>query len=246
MIEQYFTNEYTGAPFVLFDAGHLISMGIIALACLSMLYFRQVWNESAKRNFRYALAGFLLIAEFSWHAWSVYYGTWSIQTNLPLHLCSVSVWLSVIMLTAKNYSIYELMYFLGVGGALQAVITPDAGIYGLPHFRAVQTLAGHGAIVLAALYMTWVEGYRPTWKSFKTVVIWTNVYMTVVFFINLAIGSNYLFIAHKPEFPTLIDMLAPWPWYILQLEILALAVCFVLYIPFMVKDWAAGREAVSA
>jgi len=245
-MEQFFTKDYTGAPFVLFDSGHLISMALIAAICFSMLYFRNVWDERSRRNFRYGLAVFLTIAELSWQAWSVYYGTWTIQTNLPFHLCSVFVWLSVIMLVNKSYTIYELAYFLGIGGAMQAVITPDAGIYGLPHFRAVQTLAGHGGIVLAALYMTWVEGYRPTWKSFKTVVIWTNIYMVIVFFINLAIGSNYMFIAHKPEFPSLLDLLAPWPWYILELEVLALVICFILYLPFMVKDWAAGRETVSA
>jgi len=91
-----------------------------------------------------------------------------------------------------------------------------------------------------------VEGFRPTWKSFKTVVIWTNIYMAIVFFINLALGSNYMFIAHKPDFPTLIDMLSPWPWYILELEVLALVICFILYLPFMAKDLATGREPVSA
>ena len=150
------------------------------------------------------------------------------------------------MLIKKNTTIYELAYFLGIGGAMQALITPDAGIYGLPHFRAVQTLAAHGGIVLAALYMTIVEGLRPTWQSFKRVFQWTNIYVVIVFFINLAIGSNYLFIAHKPEFPTLIDLLAPWPWYILELEVVAFAVCFILYIPFMLKDWATGRQPVTA
>ena len=85
--------------------------------------------------------------------------------------------------------------------------------------------------------MTIVEGYRPTLKSFKRVLIWTNIYMVAVFFINLAIGSNYLFIAHKPEFPTLIDVLAPWPWYILELEVIALVVFGVMYLPFFIKDW---------
>ena len=91
---------------------------------------------------------------------------------------------------------------------------------------------------MAPLYMTWVEGYRPTWKSFRTVFVWTNIYMVVIFFFNLAIGSNYLFIAHKPEFPTLLDALAPWPWYILELELIALAICLLLYLPYIIKDRA--------
>jgi hypothetical integral membrane protein (TIGR02206 family) len=93
--------------------------------------------------------------------------------------------------------------------------------------------------------MTIVEGYRPTWESFKRVFLWTNIYMIVVFFINLAIGSNYLFIAHKPDFPTLIDMLAQWPWYIVQLELIAFTVCLILYLPFAISDRYRAKQPIA-
>lgn len=245
-MEQFFTKDYTGAPFDLFSPAHLTVLGVIALIGFSFIVARKLWGEDTKRMFRYGLATWIIIWELGWHVWSIYAGTWTIQTNLPLHICSIFVWLSAIMLINKNKTVFELAYFLGIGGATQALLTPDAGIYGLPHFRAVQTLAAHGGIVLAALYMTIIEGFRPTWGSFKRVFLWTNAYMIVIFFLNLAIGSNYLFIAHKPEFPTLIDMLAPWPWYILELEVIALAICFVLYIPFAIKDWAGKGKTVPA
>jgi len=244
-MEEYFTPDYTGAPFVLFNAPHLAALGVILLIALSFIFARKLWGETTRRNFRYFLAGWLILSEITWQAWNAYYGLWSIQTMLPFHLCSIFLWLSVYMLLTKNQPIYELAYFLGIGGALQALITPDAAQYGFPHFRAFQTFAAHGGIFLAGLYMTIVEGYRPTLKSFKRVIIWTNVYMVFVFFLNLAIGSNYLFIGHKPEFPTLIDALAPWPWYILELEVVALVILGVMYIPFLIKDWRAQTQPVS-
>lgn len=151
-------------------------------------------------------------------------------------MCSVMVWSSLYMLLTKHYGVYEVAYFLGIGGALQALLTPDANMYGFPHYRAFNTFIAHGLLVAIPIYMTIVEGYRPTLQSFKRVFLWTNIYMVMVFFINLVIGSNYLFIAHKPEFPTLLDILAPWPWYILQLEVVAFAILFVLYLPFLLKD----------
>lgn len=240
-MEQYFAYDYKGEPFILFNAPHLAMLGFIAALALSLLYFRRVWDEDAKRRVRYGFAIWFFVWESSWHLWNIYWGKWNIQTMLPLHLCSVFVWTSIFMMLTKNTTIYELVYFLGIGGATQALLTPDAGIYGFPHFRAFQTFASHGGIVLAALYMTLVEGFRPTWQSFKRVFLWTNIYMVFVFFLNLLIGSNYLFIAYKPPFPTLLDMLAPWPWYILELELIALAICFALYIPFMVKDMRARQ-----
>jgi hypothetical integral membrane protein (TIGR02206 family) len=239
---QFFSFDYKGAPFELFGPAHLTALAVIALIGLSFIFARKLWGENTKRNFRYFLAVWLFVWESSWHIWNIFGGTWTVQTMLPLHLCSVIVWMSIYMLITKNYTIYEIAYFLGIGGAIQALLTPDAGIYGLPHFRAIQTMASHGGIVLAALYLTIVEGYRPTLKSFKRVMIWANIYMFFVFFLNLAIGSNYLFIAHKPEFPTLIDLLAPWPWYILELEVIALVILSVMYLPFLLMDWRAQSQ----
>ena len=235
-MEQFFTKDYHGAPFTLFDSAHLAALGLIALIGLSFIFARKLWDAKAKRTFRYFLAGWLIVWEVGWHVLNLAWDTWNIQTMLPFHLCSVTVWLSVYMLINKTYSIFEVTYFLGIGGALQALLTPDAGIYGFPHYRAFQTFASHGGIVLASLYFAVVEGYRPTLKSFKRVLVWTNVYMVVIFFLNLAIGSNYLFIAFKPPFPTLLDVLAPWPWYILELEVIAFIILGVMYLPYLLMD----------
>lgn len=147
------------------------------------------------------------------------------------------------MLVTKNYSIYEFCYFLGIGGALQALLTPDLGLYGFPHFRFFQTYISHGLIISAAIYMTVVEGFRPTWKSLLRVALWINVYMVVVFVINMLIGSNNLFVAHKPPTASLLDLLSPWPWYILWMEAIGLVVCLILYLPFAIKDWRVKARA---
>ena len=159
-------------------------------------------------------------------------------------MCAVLIWLSAYMLVTKNYAIYEFVYFMGLGGAMQAVLTPaDAAAYNFPHYRILQTFVAHGLLINIAIYMTVVEGFRPTLQSFKRVFIGTNLYMIPVFFLNLAIGSNYLFVAGKPDFPTLLDMLAPWPWYIFEIEAIAFAIFFVLYLPFLIKDWRQSAQA---
>jgi hypothetical integral membrane protein (TIGR02206 family) len=231
----YFARDYTGAPFDLYGPGHLIALTIIALAGLSLPSLRR-WNERQRKIFRYSMAIFLVIDELGWHVWAAYWDIWTIQTMLPLHMCSLMIWLSAYMLCSKNHAIYEVAYFLGIGGALQALLTPDASGYGFPHFRAFQTFIAHGLLVLIPIYMTVVEGFRPTLQSLNRVFIWTNLYLIPVFFLNLLIGSNYLFIAHKPAFPTLLDLLAPWPWYVLELELVGMAILFLLYLPFLIVD----------
>jgi hypothetical integral membrane protein (TIGR02206 family) len=233
---QYFEIEYTGASFQVFGTGHLIALGLIVIFCLSFLYVRNIWGDQEKKRFRYILAVILFLNEIAWHVWAVYWGVWTIQTMLPLHMCSVVVWLTMYMLLTNNYQLYEVSYFLGIGGALQALLTPDITGYGFPHFRAFNSFLAHGLLVAVPVYMTLVEGYRPIWASFKRIFIWANIYMIFVFFLNLMIGSNYLFIAYKPNFPTLLDILAPWPWYIIELEAVAFLIFLLLYLPFLMKD----------
>lgn len=125
---------------------------------------------------------------------------------------------------------------MGIAGALQPLLTPDLGMYGFPHYRFWQTYLSHGLIFTAAIYMTVVEGFRPTWKSLGRVFLWMNVYMGVVFIISQRLGSNYLFIAHKPETPSLLDVMPPWPYYIAYIEVIGLVLCLILYLPFVIKD----------
>lgn len=240
-MDMFFGKEFAGGPFVLFSPTHLVAISVIVLVNLSLLLLRRNPDERLRRAFRYGLAALLIIDELFWHLWNLTTGQWSIQTTLPLHLCSVFVFLSAIMLVTRSYRIYEFAYFLGIAGATQAILTPDLGIYDFPHFRYFQVFLSHGSIVTAAVYMTVVEGFRPTWGSFKRTLIWSNVYMLFVGIINVLIGSNYLYIAHKPETPSLIDMLGPWPWYLLSLEALGLVLFLFLYLPFFIRDLVVRR-----
>jgi hypothetical integral membrane protein (TIGR02206 family) len=235
-MEKYFAKDYLGAPFELFGAAHLIALACVALVNILIIARGQTFTEPHRRFFRYGLATTLVIVETSWHLWNYFTGQWTLQAMLPLHLCSALVWTSAYMLVTSSYGIYEFAYFLGLAGAVQALLTPDAGIYGYPHFRFFQVILSHGSIFTAAIYMTFVEGYRPTWRSLGKVIVYGNLYALVVFGINLLLGSNYLFIMHPPDTPSLIDMLGPWPWYILSLEGIALLLCLLLYLPYALRD----------
>jgi hypothetical integral membrane protein (TIGR02206 family) len=151
---------------------------------------------------------------------------------LPLHLCSLLVYLTAFMLLSGSTNAYEFCYFLGVGGAIQALLTPDAGRYGFPHVRFFTTFISHALLFSAPLYMTLVEGYRPEPLSIARVVLELLALVVVVGLINRRLGSNYMFLMRPPDTPSLIDKLGPWPWYLLALFAMALAIIVALYLPF--------------
>ena len=140
------------------------------------------------------------------------------------------------MLVTGNYTIYEFIYLLGIPAALQAFLTPDAGRFGFPHYRFFQVMLSHGLIITSALYMSFVAHYRPTWKSVFKVLLVSNVYAVIIFFLNYALGSNYLFLAHKLDTASLLDQLPPWPYYLIFIEILGIIFVLLFYAPYAIAD----------
>ena len=235
-MDQFFAADYSGPAFEFMSVTHIGALAFLVLLNLFLIRYRYA-DDKTKGSIRWMLALILWGNEFAWHYWNYAVGRWTIQSMLPLHLCSLLVWTGALMLVTKNYRIYEFMYFMGIGGAIQALATPDLGIYGFPHFRFFQTFISHGLIITSAIYMTVVEGFRPTWKSMLRVAIWMNIYAAAVYFINSSIGSNYLMINYKPDTPSLLDLLPPWPIYILYMEMIGVITILLLYLPFVIKDW---------
>jgi hypothetical integral membrane protein (TIGR02206 family) len=242
-MSQYFAYDYTGAPFVLFGTWHIVALLVIVAINFAMLGFRKA-SEKTQRTVRWTMAIVLWLDEASWHIWNLYWGHWTVD-QLPLHICSLMIWLAGFMLIFKVHWIYEFAYFIGIGGAMQALLTPDAGIYGFPHFRIFQTMISHGLLITSAIYLTTVEGFRPTWKSFWRVVVGLNIYAALIYPVNLLLGTNFLYINHKPLTASLLDALPPWPYYLIFMELIGLAIFLLLYSPFLVRDWRAKKKSAS-
>jgi hypothetical integral membrane protein (TIGR02206 family) len=231
-LSNYWAKDYAGQPFQAFGPAHLtVLLGVAALN-IGWAWLGPLLSAEARAALRVVMAVTLLVNESIYHLWMWRTSQWTAQTMLPLHLCSVLVYLSAFMLLTGNYTAYEFCYFLGVAGGLQALLTPDAGRYGFPHLRFFTTMISHSLLFSAPLYLTLVEGYRPTWNSVLVVMAGTALYALVVGLANRALGSNYMYLARPPDTPSLIDRLGPWPWYIGWLAAIAAANILLLYLPF--------------
>lgn len=219
---------------VSYSAPHLISIALILICCISLLLCRKFFaSDRSKRNFRYVFAVFIAVQQASIYIYYTVSGEWSMEVTLPLQLCDVSLFLAIAVLLTKRQVLSELLYFWGVGGATQAILTPDIGPYTFPHFVFYQFFVSHAVILLTCIYMISAEGFRPSRKSVPRTFLITNLYALLIFPVNLLTRGNYLFLSRKPEGGTLLDVLGPWPWYILSLEAVALLLFILLYLPFI-------------
>ncbi len=162
-------------------------------------------------------------------------GSWNVSHAIPLELCSISLVLTVLLLFTRKKIIYEILLFTALLGASQAIFTPLVN-YDFPHFRFFHFFYTHLMSIWVVLYFTWVKGYRPTiWSVFK-LFVFLNILMPFIMLINRTVNGNYMFLAHKPKSPSLLDVLGPYPWYIFSLEGLLIALSLLVWVMFREKN----------
>jgi hypothetical integral membrane protein (TIGR02206 family) len=215
-------------PFVLAAIVHRTQSGRVERIIAGSLSFILALNY----------AGYLfLVRRFSPVTW---------QECLPCQLCDWAMVVVIVALLTERRSWFEVAYFWGIGGTLQAIITPNLK-YGCPDLRFVSFFVAHSGIIIGIVFLMLVRGYRPYPMSLVRAFIWVEVYFVVVFTTDMLTGFNYGFLLHKPEAFSLLSYLSDWrPLYLLQMHGLALLSFSVLYLPFAIADLARLRDHSAA
>lgn len=212
--------------FEMFSVIHLAT--ILVLLCLILLLFlgrRFIRSQTDRLKFWERLAAISLFAmEISYHLWMSMTGRWGAEDSLPLELCSISLLAAIILLWTGDRRLVDFVVFAGIGGALQAVITPVLDM-NFPHFRFFHFFYTHAGIILTGLYFVWVKNYRPTFRGVLKTMIAINALLPIIMAANWLFDGNYMFLRMKPQNGSLLDFLGPYPWYILSLE----AVAFIMF-----------------
>ena len=202
-------------------------------------------DEERREHIRMFLIVLFVIWEIEWQAWHILTDTWTLQNNLPFHMCSIMIWFSIYGLWKRKRWTFTLMYFFGIAGAIQAIITPDA-VYAFPHFRFLNTIFSHSLLVTGGFWVVFVEGYRPKLKDLWSALLIVNVYALIMVFVNQALGSRYLYMGQKPETASLLDFFPPWPYYFPILELLLFLIMLGMYLPFRGKSESENPVPVPA
>jgi hypothetical integral membrane protein (TIGR02206 family) len=154
-------------------------------------------------------------------------GEWTLRVNLPLHLTDAVTLAAVAALWRPRPLLVELVFLWGLTAALGAVLTPDLDP-DLPALFAVTFYVTHGGAVAAACLLVLGRRLRPrpgsAWRVFGLTVALAVVAGTA----DLLTGGNYLFLRRPPASGSLLDLLGPWPWYIVAAGALGLALFLAL------------------
>lgn len=215
-------------PFVMFSLEHIMMLVITVVLVIGLYFFREKIRNQLRRSVKLILVTLLILSEATFQMWFIIHDRWDITINLPLQLCSISLYLCAWMLITKSYKVFEVAFLISMTGAAIAIITPEL-FFGFPHLRFFQFFIAHIIIVLSCFYMLWVERYALTFRSAIKAFLTLNAIAFVVYWVNQLLGSNYMFLANKPSNTSIIDFLGPYPWYIVSLEAIAISIFLMIF-----------------
>lgn len=232
-------------PFMRYGTEHLIWLLFGVLTTLFWIWLgRRQSTDMGKRRVGLAMS---LIPAFLWLGVSLYMILYvqpvDLGLVLPFHACYFLNLVMPILLWRRSYFLFEISYFMIMGGCIQALLTPDIKTT-FPDYMNVRYFMVHMCLAQSMLFAIFVYDFRPTWKSMGKAFLWANIYFVFVILVNAVLGTNFMYLRKKPDAATLLDLFGEWPWYILGGELLAIVMFTVVMLPFAIKPgfaWVSQR-----
>ena len=211
-----------------FGPSHQAVLAItLVLLIVMLLLSRTRWAELSQR----VLGGILLAYYPLSMVVQALNGSLNVQTALPLQYCDIATLAGIVALCTRRPFFCEVVYFFGIAGTLQGLLTP-ALIYEFPDPRFIVFFVMHGGVPVTALYVVTAMKVRPRPGAVLRMMSFSVAWYAVIAVVNYALGANYAFQCAKPVQASLFDQLGPWPWYNFSTIGLGLVFYSLLYLPF--------------
>lgn len=220
-----------------YGSEHLIVLIFtVVLAVVAVLVARRI-RGTRYENQALRISGWvMLMTTVLWTLWGFLPGNWNIDQSLPLQLSdAVRLITAIALLTRAGWAI-AISYFWGLTLNLQSIITPDLNYFDYPVLEFVMYWFLHIAALIVPIIFVWGLGYRPTWRGYGIAYAATLLWAGTAFSVNTLTGANYGYLSHAPAGPSVLDVLGPWPVYILWEAVIIAVVWALMTWPWETRD----------
>ncbi|MDR0285080.1 MAG: TIGR02206 family membrane protein [Propionibacteriaceae bacterium] len=230
-MSDFFSAEPGRIQLTEFGPLHWVTLGVLALAIAVTVIFRaRLRSERVRWWLPVGLGIVAWILEILYHVWTYINHLDFVFNLVPLELCAISLYLTVILCFTRNRAVWEIYYFTSVG-ALASVLFPAMGGFGPDHIRYWHYFICHGYIAWLNAWFLAVEGYRLRRSALVRLLAVGVPFVLVVRFVDWKWQVNYMFLQGPSATASPLDFLGPaGPAYFLKLLLLAVVVFGIMYV----------------
>jgi hypothetical integral membrane protein (TIGR02206 family) len=230
-----------GGRFQPFGPQHLVILGIFGLVCLAVVFFVRRLSPGGEATVRRATGAVILVVCGPFEVVDGLHAVGNWRTSLPLQICDFAWLIAGVALLTGSPRWSAVLYYWGLTLSLQGVLTPDLNhVFPDPQFFGYWVR--HLAPVWAAVYLIGARA-GPTWRDYRFVLALTALWAAAMMGLNAALGSDYGYLNAKPVSHSLLDILGPWPWYVVVEAMLIVVGWAVITLPW--TYWRANEGGLS-
>lgn len=229
----FWDTEYTMPPdapgFSHFCPGHLFWLGLTAALCISLWVLYRRWGDEGKRACKITLAALLICDELFKYGIALYSGEFR-PSFLPLHLCSINIFLIAADAVHPNQLLQEILYAVCLPGAFFALVFPGWAYLPLWNALCIHSFTAHILLFIYPLLLL-AGGFRPSFRRFARTLPAALVVVGLVAGLNKLFGTNFMFLSRAGEGNPLswFESFLGSPGYLAGIPVIA-AICWaVLY-----------------
>jgi hypothetical integral membrane protein (TIGR02206 family) len=197
----------------------MITTGAVATLVVSgARRWGDAWSRPVGRGLAVLIVGAFVCEQVTYAARH----EWTAQVNLPLQLSdAVTLVAAVALWHPESALLVELVYFWALTASVQAVVTPDLA-QAFPDPLFLTYFVTHSGAIAAACLLVFGARRAPGPGAVWRVAAITAAFTAVAGLGTVLTGGNYMFLRRKPVGGSLLDLMGPWPVYIVAGVALAL------------------------
>ena len=182
-----------GLGFKSFGPIHLLWLAAtVVIILLAALHYRRL-DEQGRIKWRKVVAVLLVADELFKHVCLIIGGNFMVK-YLPLHLCSINLFLIVYHAWRPNKNLGVYLYAVCIPGALAAILCPTWTMLPVLNFMHLHSTTVHILLLMYPIVLTAGGDIRPRAKDIPRCLLILVCLAAVALIANLLLDTNFFFL----------------------------------------------------
>ncbi len=243
---QYFLDTTETIPanlgFEHFDSVHLIWLLAFVLIVIGNCIFYRMLGENGRKRWRISVAG-LLVADEVFKVVMLIIGRRYLSSYLPLHLCSINIFLISLHAFKPSKTLSGYLYTVGIPGALAAMLFPTWTSLPVSNFMHLHSFTVHILLALYPIVLSTAGELNPRAKYIPRYLLLLVGMAIPIYGVNLLLDTNFMFLMSADPGNPLYLFEQMWGSHLLGFPVIITGVLLVMFGPIEIYHKIKSRKA---
>ncbi len=214
-----------------FDSTHLLWLLFCAVCCTAVAILYKKLSDKGRKRVRLTLASLLLLDEL-YKVVFLIIGVGFTAKYLPLHLCSINIFLIAIHVIKPTKAIENFLYSICIPSAVFALVIPTWTELPFLNFMHLHSFTVHILLLMYPLVLFIGGDIKPRLRDVPKTIVILLIFAVIAYIVNVnTTGTNFMFLKSASDIAPLVFFKKLCGSHLVGFPVLLGAVLAFMYAP---------------